>query len=203
MPRPAATVVEPGGYSIRDRVLDAAEVCLERYGLQKTTVEDIARAAEVSRATIYRNVAGGRDEIVVEVLLRVARRELRRIGAAIEHIASPAERLVEGIVRSRHVAQTDERLALLFSPEIIGHAGSIPEAADAVVAALVEFLEPLLEQARAQDEADTALTATELAEYVNHLMVSLLTFASSSVKSDDALRRMLQRFLVAGLRAEA
>lgn len=203
MQRPASTIADSGTESIRDRVLDAAEVCLERYGLHKTTVEDIAKAADVSRATIYRNVAGGRDEIVVEVLLRVARRELRRIGAAIQHIASPAERLVEGIVRSRRLAQTDERMALLFSPEIIGHAGSIPEAADAVTAALVEFLEPLLTQALAHGEADPSLTAFEVAEYVNHLMVSLLTFASSSLKSDDALRRMLHRFLVAGLRAQA
>src|SRR5512142_1318032 len=120
MPRTPAAVPDNGTDSIRDRVLNAAEYCLERYGLQKTTVEDIAKAADVSRATIYRYVDGGRDEIVLEVLLRVARRELRKIGVAIQGIESPVERLIEGIVRARHVAQEDESLALLFSSDVIG-----------------------------------------------------------------------------------
>ena len=38
----------------RERLIDAAEACIDRVGLAKTTVEDIAAAAKVSRATIYR-----------------------------------------------------------------------------------------------------------------------------------------------------
>src|SRR3954454_22546681 len=33
----------------RERLLDAAETCIDRFGLAKTTVEDIAAAAKVSR----------------------------------------------------------------------------------------------------------------------------------------------------------
>jgi len=42
----------------RDRLLDAAEACFERSGISKTTVEDIAKQASVSRATVYRYFAG-------------------------------------------------------------------------------------------------------------------------------------------------
>ena len=38
----------------RDRLLDAAEACFERSGISNTTVEDIAKQASVSRATVYR-----------------------------------------------------------------------------------------------------------------------------------------------------
>ncbi|SUA48607.1 Bacterial regulatory proteins, tetR family [Nocardia africana] len=38
-------------------LLDAAEFCLEQIGLSATTMEDIARQAGVSRATVYRHFA--------------------------------------------------------------------------------------------------------------------------------------------------
>ena len=53
----------------RQRLLDAAETCIDRFGLAKTTVEDIATEAKVSRATIYRYF-DNRDELVLAVVLR-------------------------------------------------------------------------------------------------------------------------------------
>src|SRR6478672_2222756 len=53
----------------RQRLLDAGEACIDRYGLAKTTVEDIATEAKVSRATIYRYF-DNRDELVLAVVLR-------------------------------------------------------------------------------------------------------------------------------------
>src|SRR3546814_9749490 len=46
----------------RDRLIDAAETCFTRFGVAKTTLEDIATEAGVSRATVYRYFEGGRDE---------------------------------------------------------------------------------------------------------------------------------------------
>ncbi|HZU72142.1 MAG TPA: TetR/AcrR family transcriptional regulator [Acidimicrobiales bacterium] len=52
----------------RRQLLEAAYDCIGRYGMAKTTVEDVARAAGVSRATIYRHFPGGRDQLVAEVV---------------------------------------------------------------------------------------------------------------------------------------
>ena len=38
--------------------------CVARVGIGKTTVEDVARASGVSRATVYRLFPGGRDELL-------------------------------------------------------------------------------------------------------------------------------------------
>ena len=46
--------------SARDRLLDAAERCLESCGVVGTTMEDIGRTAGVSRATVYRYFPIGR-----------------------------------------------------------------------------------------------------------------------------------------------
>ena len=53
--------------------LDAAASCYTRFGLAKTTVEDVAQAAGVSRATLYRHFKN-RDELLVAVIAREAGR---------------------------------------------------------------------------------------------------------------------------------
>ncbi|HTT87380.1 MAG TPA: TetR/AcrR family transcriptional regulator [Acidimicrobiales bacterium] len=52
----------------RERILEATYACVARFGLSKTTVEDAARAAGLSRATVYRYFPGGREELVDAVV---------------------------------------------------------------------------------------------------------------------------------------
>ena len=52
----------------RQRILEATYACVARWGLAKTTVEDAAREAGVSRATVYRAFPGGRDELINAVV---------------------------------------------------------------------------------------------------------------------------------------
>ena len=53
---------------VRERLLQATYDCVARWGLAKTTVEDAAREAGVSRATVYRYFPGGRDELLGAVV---------------------------------------------------------------------------------------------------------------------------------------
>ncbi len=57
----------------REGVLDAAESCLERFGLAKTTIEDVAQEAGLSRATVYRQF-GNRDGLLLALATRDAER---------------------------------------------------------------------------------------------------------------------------------
>jgi AcrR family transcriptional regulator len=50
------------------RMVDAALRCVERWGLAKTTLDDIAREAGVSRATVYRVFPGGKERLVETVM---------------------------------------------------------------------------------------------------------------------------------------
>jgi len=54
--------------SPRQRILEATYACVARWGLAKTTVEDAAREAGLSRATVYRYFPGGRDELIDAVV---------------------------------------------------------------------------------------------------------------------------------------
>src|SRR3954453_23628967 len=67
----------------RERILEATYACGARYGLGKTTVEDAAREAGVSRATVYRHFPGGKDQLVAEVIPWEATRFFARLAGAI------------------------------------------------------------------------------------------------------------------------
>ena len=54
--------------TMRDRLLEATYTCIARFGLAKTTVEDVVKASGISRATIYRHFPGVRDELLRETV---------------------------------------------------------------------------------------------------------------------------------------
>ena len=58
----------PDPLTLRDRLLAATYRCVARFGLGKTTIEDVVKESGVSRATIYRQFPGGRDELLLETV---------------------------------------------------------------------------------------------------------------------------------------
>ena len=65
----------------RERVLAGTYECVARVGIGKTTVEDVARASGVSRATVYRLFPGGRDELLRDTVAWEMARFFARLGA--------------------------------------------------------------------------------------------------------------------------
>ena len=56
----------------RERILTAAERCIDRHGIRKTTIDDIACEVGLSRPSVYRYFAD-RDDLLVELNIRHAR----------------------------------------------------------------------------------------------------------------------------------
>lgn len=67
----------------RERVLDGALGVVSSIGLARLTVDDVARAAGVSRQTVYRYF-GSRDGLIRAVILREEQALLARLGTAVE-----------------------------------------------------------------------------------------------------------------------
>jgi AcrR family transcriptional regulator len=101
----------------RDRILDAAEEVLRRYGPAKATVLDVARALEVSHGSVYRHFPS-------KVALRdaVAERWLARVSGPLERFVEqtgPADRrlwrwLEELSETKRRMARDDPELFATF-----------------------------------------------------------------------------------------
>lgn len=78
-----------------ERVLDAALEQFQLVGLRRSSVEDVARRAGVSRVTIYRRFPQ-KDLLVEGVVLRECGRVLAEVEAAIESLEGAAERIARG-----------------------------------------------------------------------------------------------------------
>src|SRR6516162_5142740 len=78
--------------SMRDRILDAVERMLARYGYQKTTMDDIAREAGVAKRTIYMHFAS-KEEVALSSIDRVVERLTERLHNHVHSNEPLAERL--------------------------------------------------------------------------------------------------------------
>ena len=184
--------------SARQRLIDAAEACFRRYGVAKTTVEDVATAAKVSRATVYRYFAD-RDELILGVLLRDAGRFLNRLTAELTRQPDLAAAIVNGVLFTVDAVLADENLALLFAPEAVGITTSVAGASEALFTLTAEFLHPFFEAARDDGELRPGLDLDEAAEWTLRAVLSLLMVRGPTERRPQEQKRFLTTFLVPAL----
>ena len=80
-----------------ERILAAARRLLLEFGLKRTPLADIARAAGVSEATLYRRFAG-RNALLRELVTREVRAFIAQMDEHASAIDDPAEALAAGFV---------------------------------------------------------------------------------------------------------
>jgi AcrR family transcriptional regulator len=129
---------------VRERLLQATYTCVARWGLAKTTVEDAAREAGVSRATVYRYFPGGRDELISAVVGWEFARFFLRLYQEVSDAATLEEVMERGLMFARRAVVEHEVLQriLLTDPDILlPRLSTESEQTQALVAA---FLSPYL-----------------------------------------------------------
>lgn len=191
----ANRAIEASG-EVAERVVDAALRCIARWGLAKTTVEDVAREASCSRATLYRTFPGGKDA----VLAAVADRELARLEAAVDAAVAEAGDLEDALVAAittvgRHLADHDVfQFLLTHEPGLV-----LPHLAfhelDLLLARVRAFGAPLL-----ADRLGGELAA-RTAEWVARIVISHTCSPSATLDLGDevSVRRLVRSFVLPGL----
>ena len=96
----AAELPAPDPNSPEQRVMEAALACIARWGLAKTTLDDIAREAGCSRATVYRLFPGGKQTLIHTV----GQHEVVRLLALVTAEVTDAAGLEDVIARAMHTA---------------------------------------------------------------------------------------------------
>jgi AcrR family transcriptional regulator len=103
--------------STRVRLVDGALQCLARQGIAKTTVDDIARAAGLSRATAYRTFPRGKDGILAAVVETELARLFSSLAVAMGEAGDLEDVLVAGMVESARWLQGHGPLTYLLEHE--------------------------------------------------------------------------------------
>jgi AcrR family transcriptional regulator len=127
-----------------DRVLDAVERCLARFGVKRTSMTDIAREMGVARTTLYRQVTSLEEAMA----LMSSRRFYRFLDEVIELSAQgiSAETFVTVIVRTVRTALADPVIQRILhdEPEILGDyltTGSVAALAEQISALLTPVVQ--------------------------------------------------------------
>lgn len=103
--------------SPEQRILDAAKLCCERYGLAKVTADDIAAAAGVSRATLYRLFPGGKDILLDALRVRELGEFFQRVMAAVRDASGLDDLLIGVVVAATRELRADEHLSIMLASE--------------------------------------------------------------------------------------
>lgn len=147
-----------------ERILDAADAadaCYARFGIGKTTMEDAASAAEISRATLYRTLSD-RESLLTALVRRRARQNMTRSRPRLMKLPTLAERVVEGVVLNVKVGHRDPLVHVLVSPEQMTLATSLLSSTGLATALTREFWEPILTAAQESAELRADVDLDEL-----------------------------------------
>ena len=118
-----------------ERVLEAAEDVLRRYGPAKATVVDVARALGVSHGSVYRHFASK-----AELRDAVAERWLHRVSAPLADVAAADAPAPERLRRWLDLLMATKRSKVLDDPEMFATYHQLAAGARDVVAAHVDEL---------------------------------------------------------------
>jgi AcrR family transcriptional regulator len=132
------------GSGPRQRIVEATYGCVARWGLSKTTVEDAAKAAGVSRATVYRYFPGGRDELIAAVVHWQYIGFFTRLYEEVHQAESLEEVLERGLVFARRAFLEHEVLQKMLQTEPDVLLPQLTVEATRTLSAISAFLVPYL-----------------------------------------------------------
>ena len=134
-----STPVRERGPDTATRILDAAELCIRRYGLRRVSMGDVAQAAGLSRGSVY-NHFQDREALIDAVLERTADRFVAGSEASVRRRRTLAAQVAEAAAFIR--THQDDPLLVLTAGEESLIASLLTARIDGLVARWVEFWQP-------------------------------------------------------------
>ena len=177
-------------------LLDAALELFSRQGVARTTMDDVARRAGVSRITVYRRVVS-KEALVEQVVLREFRRYFVQFLADVGEARTAEDRVVVGFVSSLRAIRSHPLIAALLADRdhvgasVLGHDGR-------TLQVVSDFLAVQLGLEQQRGHVDASVDAGLVAELMARVSASFLLVPSGRVDVDDdeQLAAVARAFLV-------
>jgi AcrR family transcriptional regulator len=199
--RATAEMAATEEFDRKDQILEAANECFIQLGIQRTSVQDVARAAHVSRGTVYRYFED-RHALINAAIEFGAQRFYREVAAAMGEKTTLAEQVgAMGEVQSRILLDHRTRNRLMSDDaELMRHMVSD---ADNAVRRSTAFLLPYVRDARQRGEVGAGVDVTAASEWLARIIYSLATVHEAQtfdMSRPETVRRYIETFAINGLR---
>src|SRR5579871_6848559 len=158
--------------AVRERILRATYECVDRWGLAKTTVEDVAKEAGLSRATVYRYFPGGREELRSAVVSWEYARFFARLYEQVQHAESLEEVIERGLLFAHRAIEDHAVLQRILKnePELL--LPTLSAEGMGTTEQVAAFFVPYLERHELAQGVDIGEAASFLARMVLSFMAS-------------------------------
>ena len=167
-----------------DRILDAAERLFTQREPASIGMNEIARAAGCSRATLYRYFES-REALRTAYVHRETNRLGREILQLIDNIEDPRERLIASIIATLRMVRESPALAAWFGSTRLPIGGELAGQSEVITALATGFLGSL--------GPDDAVAIERRARWTVRVIISLLMFPGQD-EADE--RSMIEEFVV-------
>lgn len=193
------TLAEPSSLPTAELIVAAARRCFEAAGIGKTTVEDIAGAAGVSRQTVYKYFSSKQD-----IADRIGLAEMMEVQTVLRqtmtHYASFAEKMTEAIWMSAKVAR--ENLYIRRMTEDLDLLPGLRSPTDSIYLWHRAQWDSMLNAARRSGELAPDLDTDQIVPWLS-LSQLMMFITMDQLPMDEAeIRRFIRRFIVEPLLAE-
>lgn len=181
-----------------NRILDAALRCYERTGINKTTLDEVAKEAEVGRTTLYRYISN-HDDLLNKVLTRDADEQREEMRVALRYHANLADAVVDGIlfiVRSRRVRPINKLLFGANGVPVVENVGLSPSNFTHLSK---QMLSKQFEEEEKRGNIREGVTLDMMADWVARITLSFVSYPGEPSTDEQQLRQYLQAFLVSSL----
>ncbi|TCN51218.1 TetR family transcriptional regulator [Rhodococcus sp. SMB37] len=172
----------------RTKVLDATLALITRDGFDAVSIAGVAKAAGVSRQTVY-SIFGSREDLVSQAVASAALGGLDDVLTRLDGTGSPCEYLVELLVAGRAAVRGNPVLSALHRSgreHPFFDTGMVSRAKPVVR----QLLAPMSEK-----YPETVPEIDDIADIALVLGLSVVLFDDPEMHSDDELRRFLTRWL--------
>jgi AcrR family transcriptional regulator len=180
------------------RILRAAEQAIERFGLKRFTMGDVAEASGVRRQALYDHV-GSRDDLVRAILAVKARALHDRVGDVIDAQADFRGRLIEGLLFIVADSLTEPYMRGLMGEGDFATVSTIVGADELMPTLTGAIWRPVLEQAERDGELVPGHYFDDIERWLTYITLMLVGARAQGVSDEDADRRMLARLLLPAL----
>jgi AcrR family transcriptional regulator len=179
----------------RERILATTREMYTTASMSSVTMDKVASAAGIGRATLYRYFKN-RDDLLLAVLEAEALLIADRVEKRIRKIQNPGEHIIEGMVQAVDEIDKSELLHNIFRTDDNSAINRLLFDTDKLINIGLGIILPMAQRAEQSGQLKSDMDFEMLVEWMLRILISLVTIPSKQLNSKKAIRRMLRAILL-------